>query len=102
MVAVDLEGWIVRVELEADIGTSGFAAHGREHLPRGMAESGLNVTFEVGAEAAVPYPDAVNDPSLGLPHLFYQIFNSGHEQALIAPSPYNETTFELPPWLMEQ
>ncbi len=28
-------------------------------------------------QAAIPYPDAVNDPSLGLPHLFYQIFNSG-------------------------
>jgi branched-chain amino acid transport system substrate-binding protein len=50
-------------------------------------------------QAAVPYPDAVNDPSLGLPHLFYQIMNSGREQALIAPQPYNEANFELPPWL---
>lgn len=52
-------------------------------------------------QAAIPYPDAVNDPSLGLPHLFYQIYNSGHEKALIAPQPYNEAIFELPPWLAE-
>lgn len=52
-------------------------------------------------QAAVPYPDAVNDPSLGLPHLFYQIYNSGREQALIAPQPYNESNFEIPPWLMD-
>ncbi len=52
-------------------------------------------------QAAVPYPDAINDPSLGLPHLFYQIFNGGHEQALIAPQPYNESTFETPPWLID-
>ena len=52
-------------------------------------------------QAAIPYPDAINDPSLGLPHLFYQIFNAGHEQALIAPQPYNESTFETPPWLTD-
>jgi branched-chain amino acid transport system substrate-binding protein len=50
-------------------------------------------------QAAVPYPDAINDPSLGMPHLFYQIVSAETEHALIAPPPYNESDFELPPWL---
>lgn len=52
-------------------------------------------------QAAVPYPDAVQDPSLGLPHLFYQIRGEEEEHALIAPEPYIDGPFELPPWLKE-
>ena len=51
-------------------------------------------------QAAVPYPDAIGDPSLGIPHLFYQIAEPDREHALIAPEPYNESDFKLPPWLM--
>ncbi len=50
-------------------------------------------------QAAVPYPDAVHDPSLGLPHLFYQVRGPDQTQALIAPEPYADSQFELPPWL---
>lgn len=42
------------------------------------------------------YPDDVDDPSLGLPHLFFQIREL--ENKIIYPSPYNATAFELPPW----
>ncbi len=51
-------------------------------------------------QAAEPYPDYVHDPSLGLPHLFYQIqdWKKG-ALALIAPEPYNTERFVLPPWM---
>lgn len=50
-------------------------------------------------QAAVPYPDATQDPSLGLPHLFYQLRGPDQPAALIAPEPYIEQPFEPPPWL---
>lgn len=50
-------------------------------------------------QAAVPYPDATNDPSQGVPHLFYQIHDYRKEQVVIAPVPYNTGHFRLPPWL---
>lgn len=50
-------------------------------------------------QAAVPYPDAVHDPSLGIPHLFYQIRGAEKKHALIAPAPYDDSRFQLPPWL---
>jgi len=50
-------------------------------------------------QAAIPYPDAIRDPSLGLPHLFYQIRGPEQKHALIAPEPYVDSQFELPPWL---
>jgi branched-chain amino acid transport system substrate-binding protein len=51
-------------------------------------------------QAAVPYPDQVLDPSLGMPHLFYQVQNTSGRLALIAPSPYNVDKFLLPPWCL--
>lgn len=57
------------------------------------------IRFHPRWQAAVPYPDAVHDPSLGLPHLFYQIQGPDQRQALIAPAPYADSLFELPPWL---
>lgn len=50
-------------------------------------------------QAAVPYPDATSDPSMGLPHLFYQLRDQDDAPALIAPEPFADSTFELPPWL---
>ena len=44
-----------------------------------------------------PYPDAVKDPSLGIPHLTFQIQNG--QQVLISPQPYGTGSFQLPPWL---
>lgn len=57
------------------------------------------IRFHPKWQAAVPYPDAVHDPSLGLPHLFYQIQGPDQHQALVAPAPYADSLFELPPWL---
>lgn len=50
-------------------------------------------------QAAVPYPDATADPSMGMPHLFYQIQDINAELALIAPEPYNTARFRLPKWM---
>ncbi len=50
-------------------------------------------------QAAVPYPDATHDPSLGLPHLFYQLRDAEQPPALIAPDPFADSAFEAPPWL---
>ncbi|MCO5966364.1 ABC transporter substrate-binding protein [Sinorhizobium meliloti] len=51
-------------------------------------------------QAVVPYPDATPDPSLGLPHLFYQLRGPEDEPALIAPQPFADAHFTVPPWLM--
>lgn len=52
-------------------------------------------------QAAIPYPDETSDPSMGLPHLFYQLRDPDDPPALIAPEPYADADFELPPWLKE-
>jgi branched-chain amino acid transport system substrate-binding protein len=44
-----------------------------------------------------PYPDATKDPSLGIPHLTFQIQNG--KQVLVSPEPYSTGSFQLPPWL---
>jgi branched-chain amino acid transport system substrate-binding protein len=53
--------------------------------------------YRPGELTAIPYPDEVNDPSLGMPHLTFQIQNQ--EQVLIDPEPYSQGQFELPSWL---
>lgn len=44
-----------------------------------------------------PYPDYFKDPSLGMPHLTYQIQNG--KQVIIGPDPYTTGTFQLPSWI---
>lgn len=46
---------------------------------------------------AIPYPDAVSDPSLGMPHLTYQI--QDQQQVLVSPEPYTNGAFVLSGWL---
>ncbi|MDH6197384.1 branched-chain amino acid transport system substrate-binding protein [Mycobacterium frederiksbergense] len=46
---------------------------------------------------AVPYPDKVDDPSLAMPHLTYQIQDG--KQVLLSPAPYGKGTFVLPAWI---
>ncbi|WP_336659889.1 ABC transporter substrate-binding protein [Leucobacter sp. USHLN153] len=60
---------------------------------------GVVGTYRFGEEdhTAIPYPDAVNDPSLGMPHLTYQI--QDQKQVLISPAPYINGEFKLPSWL---
>ena len=47
--------------------------------------------------AVAPYPDLVNDASLAMPHLTYQI--QGGQQVPIWPAPYTGGEFQLPPWM---
>ena len=44
-----------------------------------------------------PYPDYTKDPSLGMPHLTFQIQNG--KQVLISPDPFATGSFQLPDWL---
>ena len=55
--------------------------------------------FFIPEQAAIPYPDATNDPSLGMPHQYLQIQNWQTEPALIAPPPYETSQFKMPPWI---
>lgn len=54
-------------------------------------------TFDPTELTAVPYPDKVSDPSLGMPHLTYQI--QDQKQVLVSPAPYIKGDFALPPWM---
>lgn len=53
--------------------------------------------YKPGELTAIPYPDAVADPSLGMPHLTFQIQNQ--QQVLVDPVPYSQGEFQLPGWL---
>jgi branched-chain amino acid transport system substrate-binding protein len=53
--------------------------------------------FAPGELAPRPYPEEATDPSLGMPHLTFQI--QGGEQALISPAPYATGRFRAPEWL---
>lgn len=53
--------------------------------------------FKPGELTVIPYPDEVDDPSLGMPHLTFQI--QGGEHVLIDPPPYVQGEFRLPEWL---
>lgn len=56
-----------------------------------------SINYHPEWQAAIPYPDMTSDPSLGMPHLFYQVQN--HGQVIIAPVPYNNGKFLMPPWM---
>jgi len=62
---------------------------------RGVAGT---IRYHERSQAAVSYPDQTHDPSLGMPHLFYQVHDPADELALIAPEPYNADRFLVPPW----
>ena len=52
-------------------------------------------------QAGIPYPDYTNDPSLGQPHLFFQIQEVSPQRALVAPEPYNTGHFMIPSWFKD-
>jgi branched-chain amino acid transport system substrate-binding protein len=64
-----------------------------------MSYRGVSGTYRYkpGELTAIPYPDEVSDPSLGMPHLTFQI--QDQEQVLIDPFPYEQGEFQLPEWL---
>jgi branched-chain amino acid transport system substrate-binding protein len=53
--------------------------------------------FQPGELAPYPYPDEIPDPSIGMPHLTFQI--QDQQQVLISPDPYAGGRFQLPGWL---
>jgi len=53
--------------------------------------------FTPDEHAVLPYPDAVNDPSLAVPHLTFQVRDGEHK--MVSPSPFADSEFELPSWL---
>lgn len=60
---------------------------------------GVNGTYRFVPEqlSVPPYPDQVNDPSLAMAHLTYQIQDL--KQVPISPAPWDLGKFVLPPWL---
>ncbi len=59
------------------------------------------VKFNPETRSAVPYPSETNDPSLGMPTLYFQIQENSSERALISPPPYNVSNFMIPPWFKD-
>jgi branched-chain amino acid transport system substrate-binding protein len=54
-------------------------------------------TFNRAGLTCIPYPDDTADPSIGMPHLTFQIQNG--KQVAISPTPYTTGKFQLPSWL---
>ncbi|MCE8511187.1 hypothetical protein KBY22_00660 [Ruegeria pomeroyi] len=55
--------------------------------------------FHADTQSAWSNPTETNDPSLGMPHIFRQIFDKAEDGVLIAPPPYKKAGFKMPPWL---
>jgi branched-chain amino acid transport system substrate-binding protein len=54
-------------------------------------------TFNRTGLTCIPYPDDTADPSIGMPHLTFQIQNG--KQVIISPDPYTTGKYQTPPWL---
>ncbi len=71
-----------------------------ERLRRMIYRGVMGTThFFLPEQAAIPYPDATDDPSLGMPHQYLQIQDFTKEPELIAPPPYETAEFKMPPWI---
>lgn len=73
-----------------------IAARLRQFIYRGVVGT---THFASPQQSAIPYPDATNDPSLGMPHQYLQIQDYTKEPLLIAPPPYETGSFKMPPWI---
>ena len=70
-----------------------------ERLRRMIYRGVMGTThFFLPEQAAIPYPDATNDPSLGMPHQYLQIQDFTDEPEMIAPPPYETAKFVMQPW----
>lgn len=73
-----------------------------ERLRRTIHRGVMGTThFFYPEQAAIPYPDATKDPSLGMPHQFLQIQDFTADPAMIAPPPFETAKFVMPPWMKE-
>jgi branched-chain amino acid transport system substrate-binding protein len=85
--------WATAVALAGDPYNKRKVANMLERL----AYRGVCGTYRFNEEHWVPpYPDLVNDPSLGIPHHIYQIREL--QDVLISPPPYAKAAFKLPWW----
>lgn len=66
---------------------------------RGLIYRGVSGAYHVQeSDQTVPsYPTQESDPSLGLPHMFYQV--TGGKHLAIWPSPYTDKALAAPPWM---
>lgn len=98
-----LHYFAIAAALAGGTGAPGENAQNRkiaEHLRRQIYRGVMGTThFMVPEQAAIPYPDATNDPSLGMPHQYLQIQDYTKEPGVISPSPYDTAKFKLPPWI---
>lgn len=70
-----------------------------ERLRRQIYRGVMGTThFFYPEQAAIPYPDATKDPSLGMPHQYLQIQDFTKDPAMIAPPPFETAKFSMPPW----
>jgi branched-chain amino acid transport system substrate-binding protein len=53
-------------------------------------------SYDQKSNVTLSYPSETSDPSLGMPHLYYQIRDGRHRA--MSPLPYSDAKFELPPW----
>ena len=65
----------------------------RSNIHRGVCGA---YAFRPGYQDLPAYPDMEPDSSLGLPHVWEQIWEG--KRNIIAPEPYAKTPFQLPPW----
>jgi len=71
-----------------------------ERLRRQIHRGVMGTThFFYPEQAAIPYPDATKDPSLGMPHQYLQIQDFTKDPAMIAPPPFETAKFVMPPWI---
>lgn len=59
------------------------------------------VNFRKETRSALPFPSMTNDPSLGMPTLYFQIQENSPARALVSPPPYNTAEFMIPSWFKD-
>ncbi len=70
----------------------------KRNIYRGVS-GGYWFASELAGDAnfCLSYPSEIQDPSLGNPHLFFQIQDASHQ--IIDPAPYIQAEYQQPPWL---
>jgi branched-chain amino acid transport system substrate-binding protein len=58
--------------------------------------NGMQEWFNPELRTPSPYPDATDDPSMGIPHCYFQV-QDGTDK-FIQPAPFIDAEFQMPPW----
>lgn len=66
---------------------------------RSTTYRGVNGAYhlDLPGQSALAYPDSTRDPSIAQAHLVYQVQGGRHR--ILAPEPYADSSFVLPPWI---